>query len=208
MHAAGIYRALHEDENSLTEILPHIRCTSCWKPTSYYHEPLLDILRQGGSAEEAFNKFGMKRVCCRMTLMSPLILSSASDFGADADIFEGFKSLDISPKPASDHRTFRGMRIVNKPPPPVASFSVPTTVSRQILIPLSDDGEGADSSESSTSSAPSSTQVTAIPDDYVEDPRSGLKISGHDIKERKIGAWADAGEGYIIPILRGSYTAR
>lgn len=193
---SGIRRMIDEEnQNSLVQILPYIRCTGCPRPTSLYHGHFVHLLKQGWSEEEALDKLGIRSTCCRATLINPQVISNASSYGADVDIFEGVKALNISDKkPPRSASGYRGMRSVKAPPPPVAPFSVQTTVKRPILVALDESSPFAESAAASSGS--SVAAQTSEPDDLIEEPSSGLRLYG-----REVSGWVDVGEGYLVPVL-------
>ncbi|MGQ4872594.1 MAG: DNA-directed RNA polymerase subunit N [Promethearchaeota archaeon] len=50
-------------------IIP-IRCFSCGKLIAHIYQPYLDLIEKGISAEEAFEKLGIKRFCCKRMIVS------------------------------------------------------------------------------------------------------------------------------------------
>ncbi len=54
-------------------IIP-IRCFSCGKLIAHVYEPYLEAIKKGESSEEAFEKLGIKRWCCRRMIVSHINL--------------------------------------------------------------------------------------------------------------------------------------
>lgn len=77
-------------------IIP-IRCFSCGKVVGNKWEPYLAFLRKGGTEEEALNRLGLRRYCCRRMLI------------AHVDMIETQLTFDASKdQPQSTSQTERG----------------------------------------------------------------------------------------------------
>ncbi|MHA1292139.1 MAG: DNA-directed RNA polymerase subunit N [Promethearchaeota archaeon] len=50
-------------------IIP-IRCFSCGKLIAHIYQPYLELIEKGETADEAFDKLGIKRWCCRRMLVA------------------------------------------------------------------------------------------------------------------------------------------
>lgn len=55
----------------MTEELIHVRCITCGKVLGNKWEKYKNMLIQGVSQEEAMNKLGLTRYCCRVRMMNP-----------------------------------------------------------------------------------------------------------------------------------------
>ncbi len=93
MTAQGMPNSQIESLTSTDEVdmLPAVRC-NCGKPTGFYHERLIDWLREGGSAEQFFDDNGLRRVCCRTTLMIAIPFSKGREY-YNLDAISGRVSL-------------------------------------------------------------------------------------------------------------------
>lgn len=47
-----------------------VRCFSCGKPVGSKYKEYEKLLEEGKSKKEALDKLGLKRFCCRSTIMS------------------------------------------------------------------------------------------------------------------------------------------
>ncbi|MFX0071284.1 MAG: DNA-directed RNA polymerase subunit N [Candidatus Hermodarchaeota archaeon] len=50
-------------------IIP-IRCFSCGKLIAHIYDPYLEMIEKGIDAEEAFQKLGIERFCCRRMIVA------------------------------------------------------------------------------------------------------------------------------------------
>jgi DNA-directed RNA polymerase I, II, and III subunit RPABC5 len=56
-------------------MLPPVRCFTCGKVVCMYHDKYRQLLQQGVPAKEALDSFGLRRYCCRTSVLAALDLS-------------------------------------------------------------------------------------------------------------------------------------
>jgi len=72
-------------------VLPHIRCVTCGKLIGNLYEPFkIGIEIEGKTPAKMFEELKLKRYCCRMTLMNPIVLPSGSSIKTESDIRSEF----------------------------------------------------------------------------------------------------------------------
>ena len=79
----------------MTEELCHIRCIECGKVIAHKWDKYQEMLSQGIPIEEALNRLGLNRYCCRMRMMNPFKVPSRSDRQDDIDIETQTERLSI-----------------------------------------------------------------------------------------------------------------
>jgi DNA-directed RNA polymerase subunit N (RpoN/RPB10) len=60
-----------------TTELPHIRCYTCNKLIGQYYDLFNELKSVGLTPEEAFEQLKIKKVCCRVRIANPAIISTA-----------------------------------------------------------------------------------------------------------------------------------
>ena len=63
----------------MTEELIHVRCTTCGKVIGNKWDKFERLITEGVSAEQAMNKLGLTRYCCRMRMMNPFKVAIRSE---------------------------------------------------------------------------------------------------------------------------------
>ncbi len=81
-------------EPSHAIVLPQIRCVHCGKILGHLYEPFLKFLDEGKTPEEAYRLLGLKRYCCRMSIINPPVLPAM--YNIEIETQEGKKYITES----------------------------------------------------------------------------------------------------------------
>lgn len=118
-------------------ILPPIRC-SCGKFLARKYRQYLALMHQGKTPEQALNELGIDKVCCRIEMFNPVILSLGGfvipeSLSTDYMI-ELPRSRDIPKMPSLPPLV--KTEVIERVPTTLPKASIPSAPYKKISIPL------------------------------------------------------------------------
>ena len=57
----------------MSNVLPPVRCVTCGKVLGHLYDRYTEMLENGETIENALNKVGLNRPCCRVRLRNPFV---------------------------------------------------------------------------------------------------------------------------------------
>lgn len=178
------------------DVLWDTRCLTCGRGLAKHTHAFESLLKQGWKPNYALDELGITSYCCRMRILSPSIISAP--YSAHPGFVNGTYPIESVADPQLElYENLRNMRVI--PPSEMVSskkaekeFQLQRGSTRSKMVIAEDILEKGRAASSSTLEV------------IVRDPISGLSLIGG----REIVGWADPGEGFRIPILKGVYSAR
>lgn len=73
-------------------VLPFVRCPTCGKVIGGLYDPFVRKIRSGKPVEDAFRELGIRRMCCRISMMNPAVLPAGLQVQTEAEVSEGFRA--------------------------------------------------------------------------------------------------------------------
>lgn len=113
----------------MTDELPPIRCITCNKVLGHLWNDYQNMLENNTSIEQALNKLGLTRPCCRLRLRNPFKVTDKNPQSQDdaTRLFESnFETLSIS---------------VDSHAPSIGALSALTNVTNAMIIPEDEDDD-------------------------------------------------------------------